>query len=76
MARKGNVISHHQIPLPLLKESYEQRCREIITEALRVCEGNKTQAAKILGVKRTTLLVWLRRNMPCSLGPSRKKSFN
>jgi DNA-binding NtrC family response regulator len=39
-----------------LKHSVEEVERERILEALRLCAGNQTKAAQMLGISRRTLL--------------------
>lgn len=43
-----------------LRESREEIERRAITEALRICGGNRTQAAQLLGISRRTLQLKLK----------------
>jgi transcriptional regulator with PAS, ATPase and Fis domain len=63
-----SFISEKKIPHPVLNErdlnlrhALEQFKSRIIDEALRRTNGNKTAAAQLLGLKRTTLVAMLRR---------------
>jgi transcriptional regulator with GAF, ATPase, and Fis domain len=63
-----SFISEKKLPLPLLndrevnlREVLEQFEGRLIDEALRRANGNKTAAAQMLGLKRTTLVAKLRR---------------
>lgn len=63
-----NFISDKRVPVPVLGdegldffaavESFERR---LIEEAMRRTKGNKQAAAKLLGLKRTTLVAKLQR---------------
>jgi transcriptional regulator with PAS, ATPase and Fis domain len=60
-------ISEKKIPSPTLdgdlnlQQAVEQFENRLIDEALRRANGNRSAAAQMLGVKRTTLLSKLRR---------------
>jgi transcriptional regulator with PAS, ATPase and Fis domain len=63
-----SFISEKKIPHPVLNDrdlnlrhALEQFKSRIIDEALRRTNGNKTAAAQLLGLKRTTLVAMLRR---------------
>jgi transcriptional regulator with GAF, ATPase, and Fis domain len=51
-----------------LREATEQLQYRLMEEALRLCNGNKSAAARMLGLKRTTLVAKLRRKAPLSAG--------
>ena len=63
MSQQG---SHHTAELPedglQLRETLEELEREFIRQALRRSEGNKAQAAGLLGMNRTTLVEKLKRH--------------
>jgi len=48
----GDPNQHHFLPEGLTLDQYEQ---EIIREALRRADGNKSQAARLLGLTRNAL---------------------
>jgi len=52
MAPRGRVTVDHFLPEGLTLDQYEQ---EIIREALRRADGNKSQAARLLGLTRNAL---------------------
>lgn len=63
-----SFVSEKKVPQPTLgngvinlKQATEQLQYRLMDEALRLTNGNKTQAAKMLGLKRTTLVAMLRR---------------
>lgn len=67
-AHVRSFISEKKIPHPVLNDkdlnlrhALEQYKSRIIDEALRRTNGNKTAAAQLLGLKRTTLVAMLRR---------------
>ncbi len=49
-----------------LEQILEQTERRLIDEALRRADGNKAQAARLLGINRTTLVEKLKRRVPTS----------
>ncbi|WP_446680547.1 helix-turn-helix domain-containing protein [Arthrobacter methylotrophus] len=57
----GGLIQTKDLPVAMLQASwstlgrYEQSGRDAIVAALRDAEGNKSRAAEILGIGRTTL---------------------
>lgn len=68
-----SFISEKKIPHPVLSDkdlnlrhALEQFKSRIIDEALRRTNGNKTAAAQLLGLKRTTLVAMLRRKKNCT----------
>jgi len=63
-----SFISEKKLPHPTLsngeinlQQAVEQLEDRLIDEALRLTNGNKTAAAQMLGLKRTTLVAKLRR---------------
>lgn len=71
-----NAIEQVSLPLPDLKEEYEKRCYRRIMDALAYHQNNKQDAAKFLGIKRTTLVQWLIRHAPETIGYRFKKKTN
>jgi DNA-binding NtrC family response regulator len=66
-----SFISEKRIPKPSLSENgldlnsaVEEFENRLIEEALRRTKGNKQAAARLLGLKRTTLVAKLRRRKP------------
>ena len=48
--------ANHSLPEEGLTKAVENYQRHLLTQALRECDGNKTQAARKLRLKRTTLI--------------------
>lgn len=59
-SRPATPITGPEIDVPMTGLNFEQVIgqveRLLIQEALRKCEGNKAKAARVLGLKRTTML--------------------
>jgi DNA-binding NtrC family response regulator len=69
-----SFISEKKLPHPTLsngevnlQQALEQLESRLIDEALRLTNGNKTAAAQMLGLKRTTLVAKLRRKKNCTI---------
>ncbi len=58
--RPAVQAASHEIDVPMTGVNFEQVIgqveRLLIQEALRKCDGNKAKAARVLGLKRTTML--------------------
>lgn len=52
------------IMIPALRQEYEKRCMELVLTALASTHGDKSKAAKLLGVYRTTLIEYLKKHRP------------
>lgn len=51
-------------PLPALREEYESHCMVLVMNAIMKHRYNKAAAAKELGINRTTLQNYLKKNRP------------
>lgn len=60
----ATVISGAGIPIPELRAQFEARVKEAVYGALVDAHGNKSEAARALGINRTTLVQWLCLNLP------------
>lgn len=54
--------------VPSVREKYMAECKMLVGLALDRARENKAQAAKILGINRTTLMMWLKIHMPERIG--------
>lgn len=52
------------ISIPQITRSYEETIHSAAMNALEATNGNKQEAAKLLEIKRTTLVQWLIRHEP------------
>lgn len=52
------------ISIPQITRSYEETIHSAVMNALEATNGNKQEAAKLLEIKRTTLVQWLIRHEP------------
>ena len=59
-----NAIDHVCIPIPKLLFQFQKKAFKQVKAALKATGGNKTKAAEVLGMKRTTLLMYLTRHAP------------
>lgn len=59
-----NPIVQISCPIPELKEQFEKECLERVLAALELFHGNKAKSAESLGIKRTTLVEFLRKKRP------------
>lgn len=57
-------IENVSMIIPYLKAEYDKKCYDIIRKTLELTNGNKREAADILGVERTTLTMWVGRHAP------------
>jgi transcriptional regulator with GAF, ATPase, and Fis domain len=71
-----SYVSDKKCPQPILgsgqidlREATEQLQYRLMEEALRLTNGNKSAAARMLGLKRTTLVAKLRRKTGSNNGP-------
>jgi transcriptional regulator with PAS, ATPase and Fis domain len=67
---KPNTLVASQMPVAALKLEYQKKCSDLILETLSRHGGNKTRAARELGVKRPMLVSWLRENHPELVQPA------
>ncbi len=59
-----NPIEQVCIPIPELREKYEKEAIYQIIAAIELFNGNKKLAADYLGMKRTTLVMYIGRHAP------------
>lgn len=59
-----NGIEQVCIPIPELREKYEKEAITQMIAAVKLFNGNKKLAAESLGMKRTTLVMYIGRHAP------------
>lgn len=62
-----NGLTKEDSPLWKFKKKHDTALRAIIWEALIHHGGNKSKAADFLGIKRSNLTAWLKKNIPSSV---------
>ena len=58
--------------MPPLHEALSELKRKLVLEALAACQGNRSRAAALLGIERTSLLRLIRELGICGVPPGRQ----